>query len=405
MRNFTKRIHYDAQAYLKAMLWEFKLIIRDKAVLFSFIGVAVLVSFLYTYIYSNEVLSNLPVAIIDMDNTTNSRKLTRMIDVSQQVKIKDYYADLSSAKRAFEQDNVRGIIVIPNNFSRRLQRGEQPTLSVYADASYMLYYKQIVTAAKTAVGYMNAGIQLKKKSAEGKLPQQAKSTALPVRAKVISLYNPLSGYATFLIPIVLVIIFQTSMLTSIGILGGTMREQEKMHRLYPHSNHLLGTLPIVMGKATTYLLISILILLFMTVFLMPFFNIPMRTSFISLLTYMIPFLLSVVYLGIFLNTFFARREDAILFIMFTSIPALLVTGFSWPTTAMPEWVQVISYFFPSTLGAKGFVELTQMGADFSFIKSHWLMLWGLCIFYLILAVLASKQTYLKEKMKSASKHQ
>ena len=56
---------------------------------------------------------------------------------------------------------------------------------------------------------------------------------MPVSAKVVSLYNPSSGYATFLIPVVLVIIFQTTILTSVGILGGTMREGNKLRKIYP----------------------------------------------------------------------------------------------------------------------------------------------------------------------------
>lgn len=403
MIRFTKRVHYDAQAYMKAMIWEYKFIFRDKAVLFSFVGVSLVVSFLYTYIYSNETLTQLPVAVVDMDNSTYSRQLLRMIDGSEQVQIQGYYADLLHAQIAFDQDQVRGIIVIPQDFSRDVQRNTSSAVSVYADASYILYYKQILTSVKKAVGYMNAGVQLKKYTAQGKSPQQAKDNTLAVNAKTVSMYNLSSGYATFLIPIVLVIIFQTTMLTAIGVLGGTMREEAKMHRMYPHANHFLGTLPIVMGKATTYLFMSLIILLYMTGVVMPYFNVPVRAQFIDIVVYMIPFLLSIVYLGIFLTSFFDRREDAILFIMFTSIPAMLLTGFSWPLSAMPQWLQILSYLIPSTLGTKGFVGLTQMGAAFSLLHQSWLMMWLLCIFYLILAVLSTKRMYITEKYKHTAK--
>ncbi len=397
MGKISKRIHHDSQAYMKALLWEFKLIFKDKAVLFSFIIVALLVSFLYTYVYSKEVLTNLPVGIVDNDNTTHSRQLLRMIDGASQTKIYDYYTSLSDAKKAFDQDKVRGIVVIPTEFSRKLQRGEQPNVSVYADASYMLYYKQIVTSVKTCVAYLNAGIQIKKASAQGNFPTQAKDKVMAVRGKVVSLFNPSSGYATFLIPIVLIIIFQTTILTSIGILGGTMQEEKKMHRLFPHADEFLGTLPLVMGKATTYLIISISILIIMMGIVMPMFSIPMRSSFLNVLVYLVPFFLSIVYLGVFLTSFFKRREDAILFIMFTSIPAMMITGFSYPSQMMPKWIQILSYFVPSTLGTKGFIGLTQMGADFSLLKTNWILSWGLCVFYLILAVLSSKRVFLMEK--------
>ncbi|GJQ05067.1 ABC transporter permease [Capnocytophaga canimorsus] len=397
MRRIKSRIYIDSQAYMKSLLWEWKYIFRDKAVLFSFLGVSLIVPFLYTFVYSHETLEKLPIGVVDNDNSGNSRQLLRMMDGSSQVTIFQSYPDLVEARQSFERQEIRGVVVIPDNFSQLLQRGEQPFISVYADASYLLYYKQILTAVKTSAAYLNAGIQIKKESAQGKLPTQARNDSVAVSAKTVSLYNPSSGYATFLIPVVLVIIFQTCILTSIGILGGTMREGKKLRKLYPHSDNFLGTLPIVMGKATTYLVLGLAILLVMLGVVMPVFNIPMRNNLLTVVVFMIPFLLSLVYLGIFLLNFFKHREDAIMLIMYTSIPALLITGISWPTTSIPDWIQVISYLVPSTIGAKGFVSLTQMGASAQIIQFYWVGMWLVCLFYLLLAVLSMKRMYLREK--------
>ncbi|MXV38877.1 ABC transporter permease [Flavobacteriaceae bacterium Ap0902] len=397
MSKFSKRIKYDARAFLQSMLWEFKYIIKDSAVFTSFIGVAILVSFLYTYIYANETLPALNVGAVDLDNSTYSRQFLRMASSSGDIQVQGHYTDLEEAKKAFTNQTMHGIIIIPREFSRDLQKGNQPVVSIYADASYILYYKQIVTATQIAATYMGAGITLKKNMAEGKLATEAMSQTRPVSGTVVSLYNPSSGYGTFLVPIVLVIIFQTTILTAIGILGGTMREGGKFTKLYPNANYFLGTLPIVMGKATTYLIISLTILMIMLGIVMPTFHIPMRNGILPVIIFMIPFFLSIVYLGIFLLSYFKRREDAILFIMFTSIPTLMVTGYSWPLKAMPDWINIISYLFPSTLGSRGFVAMTQMGASLQTIQHIWVEMWALCLFYLILATLAMKKIYLNER--------
>lgn len=397
MSKLIKRIHSDAQAFYKSMVWEFKSILKDKAVFVSFIGVAVLVSFLYTYIYSNETLPAINIGVVDLDNNTHSRQFLRMTTSSGYLKIQGKYTDINEAKKAFEKEDLLGIVVIPKDFSRDLQRGSQPTVSIYADASYILYYKQIATATQKAALYMGAGVKLKKDMAKGKLRQEAMPSIQPVSGKTVSLYNPSSGYGTFLIPVVLVIIFQTTMLTAIGILGGTMIEDKKIVSFYPNTQNFLGSLPIVMGKATVYLIFGLTILIIMLGMVMPLFNIPMRSSLLEVIVFMIPFLLSVVYLGIFLISFFRKREDAIMLIMFTSIPALLISGFSWPEMTIPTWISSLSYLIPSTLGARGFVSLTQMGASLQTIQDTWLQMWGLCIFYLILAILSLKRVYLIEK--------
>lgn len=391
MKKFKQYIYQSSADFTRAMLWEAKYIFRDRAVFFSFVIVAVLVSFLYTYLYSEETLQELPIGVVDDDHTSQSRQLLRMIDANSGVAIYSSYLNLSEAKKAFQQEQIRGIIAIPSSFSRDLQRGEQPSISVYADASYMLYYKQILTAAKVSATYLNAGVEMKRTSAQGKLPSQVRDEAMPVSTKVVSLYNPSSGYATFLIPVVLVIIFQTTILTAVGILGGTMREGNKLRKIYPNSNSFWGALPIVMGKATTYLALSMAILLIILGIVMPLFGIPVRSSILSTMVFMVPFVLSIVFMGLCLLGFLHRREDAIMLIMYTSLPSVMLTGFSWPTVAMPEWLHAFSYIVPTTLGAKGFVSITQMGASLSTIFPYWAGMWGLCILYLVLSAFTMKK--------------
>ena len=255
----------------------------------------------------------------------------------------------------------------------------------------MLYYKQILTAAKLSATYLNAGVEMRRSSAQGKLPTQAREEAMPVSAKVVSLYNPSSGYATFLIPVVLVIIFQTTILTAVGILGGTMREGNKLRKIYPNSGNFFGALPIVMGKATTYLALAMVILLIILGIVMPLFGIPVRSSILTTMVFMIPFILSIVFMGLCLLNFLRRREDAIMLIMYTSLPSVMLTGFSWPSVAMPQWLNVFSYIVPTTLGAKGFVSITQMGASLPIIMPYWLGMWGLCMLYLILGAFTMKR--------------
>lgn len=385
MKQFRSYIYQSSADFTRAMLWEAKYIFRDKAVFFSFVIVAIAVSFIYTYLYSEETLQELPIGVVDEDNTAQSRQLLRMIDATSQTAIYSSYLNLTEAEKAFQQEKIRGIVTIPNGFARDLQRGEQPTISVYADASYMLYYKQVLTAAKVSATYLNAGVEVKRTSAQGKLPTQAHDEAMPVSAQVVSLYNPSLGYATFLIPIVLVIIFQTTILTAVGMLGGTMREGNKLKKIYPNSDSFLGALPIVMGKATTYLAFSMVILLIILGIIMPLFGIPVRSTILSTMVFMIPFILSIVFMGLCLLNFLRRREDAIMLIMYTSLPAVMLTGFSWPTVAMPEWLNVFSYIVPTTLGSKGFISITQMGAHLTTIMPYWMGMWALCLVYLVLA--------------------
>ena len=170
-----------------------------------------------------------------------------------------------------------------------------------------------------------------------------------------------------------------------------MREGNKLRKIYPNSHSFWGAVPIVMGKATTYLGFSMVILLIILGIIMPLFGIPVRSSMLSTLVFMIPFILSIVFMGLCLLNFLRRREDAIMLIMYTSLPSVMLTGFSWPSIAMPQWLNIFSYIVPTTLGAKGFISITQMGAHLTTIMPYWLGMWGLCLVYLVLATFTLKR--------------
>ena len=91
MRKIRDYIYQSSADFTKSMLWELKYIFRDKPVFFSFIIVSILVSFLYTYLYSKETLEKLPIGVVDEDNTAGSRQLLRMVDATSQTQIIENY--------------------------------------------------------------------------------------------------------------------------------------------------------------------------------------------------------------------------------------------------------------------------------------------------------------------------
>ncbi len=385
-----------AHAFVHALASEFRYFYSDKPVLVSFVGVAVVIFTLYAYCYSHQTLPELGVVVVDYDNTPTSRKFLRMVQASNDMTLCGVETDLISAQRQVLASRARGIIVIPEHFSKDLVKNQQVHVSVYADGAYLLYYKQILTAIKEIAAYFNAGIQIKKKMLDGNTAKQASNAVQPVLGKTVDLYNPGSGYGTFLMPVILVIVLQTTMLNAMGILGGTLSEAGSLTTVYPNAARRFGTLPVVLGKACAYVLTGLCLVVFFVSIVLPGFKIPVRTNMLATIVFMVPYLLSVACLGLFLLTFFQKRETAVAVIMFTSIPALMLTGISWPDQDIPATLAILRHLIPSTPGTKGFVSLTQMGADFTIIKDTWVQLWGLFLFYFILAALSLKRLWILE---------
>lgn len=367
---------------------EIKSIFLDKAVIISVFVFSIAVAFLYTWIYSREALTDIPIAVIDQCNTTESRNLIRMIDASSEVNTTQYPIDLLEAKEMFLKKEVFGIVVIPSDFSSKIYKKERVNVSAFYDTSYFLYYKQVYKAVAMAVSYMNVGIEVRSLSAKGMSQAQAIETAVPIQGKVLTLYNPNYGYASFAMPMVYVIIIQTLLLTGIGLLGGKAREAKEFLDASYRINTVADVCAIILGKSTSYVLCGLLYITIVLGIITPLFNINQRGDIGEIYLFFTMFLYVMSFLGLFLVRFFRHREDSVMTFTLTSIPCMILSGFAWPHELFPWGINALASLIPSTYGVKGMVFMTQCGASLRDISEIWAGLCLLGLFYFTIATLA-----------------
>ncbi|MDM1519613.1 ABC transporter permease [Myroides odoratimimus] len=371
---------------------EFKLIFSDSAVVMSYMLSFMLVGFFYSYVYSHENFDDLPVAIVDHDQAKLGQQVSRMIDATHQLKVVYHTSDFDAAKEVYDKGEIRGIIMIPKDFTRDMQKGEVPSISVYADASYMLYYKQTIGAVMVSMGTFNAQVEVNKAMAKSTPMDQAIATRRPFNVTAVPLYNINVGYATFVIPVVFIIALQTLQLTGMGIMGGTLRQNGMFAQVFSYAEkRRFSNVFLTLGRALTYLIISMILLLVGVLIIMHVYNLPQRGNIFEIMVFLIPVILSITFMGMTLVNFFKRSEDAIMSVTVFSIPALMLSGTSWPTIAFPAWIKGVSVLVPSTLGVKGFISLTQFGASLTEISDVFIKMWGICIFYFIFAVWTNRR--------------
>ncbi len=391
MRAFLEKVHdklrFEFIESLKVCRHEFKNIFSDFGILIVFFGTIILYPVLYPYAYSNEVLKDLPVAVVDHDKSAMSRQLIRMLDANDILRVETKPESLQQAKNIFFKNRVDGVIVIPGDFSKRILRGDQTSVSVYCDAGYFLVYRQVFKGASLAVGTMSAGIEFKRLTAGGMPEGQAKNFIEPLRLANNFLYNPAGGYASYVMPAVFLVLLQQTLLMGIGMLGGTARERKQFHFFVPQGTMTDRVIPLIIGKGGAYFAIYMIHAIYIFGILFRVYNYPQRGSVLDLGIFFISFLSCVIAMAMAISAFFRNREISIMFVVITSIPCIILGGFSWPPEAMPQYIRILSYVIPSTAGVEGLLKLSQMGAGLPDIIDILFILWGLTVFYLILAVL------------------
>ena len=338
-------------------------VFKDEGVLMFFIVVPLMYPLLYSWIYNNEVVRDVPVCVVDDSHSQLSRQFIRMCDASPDVHVKYYAQDLDEAKSLVSRQLVKGIYLIPSSFEADTYGLRQGTISVYCDMSLMLAYKSIFQTAQMVS--MEIGNNLKTKLGGHYTHREEVIAARPLDYEDVPIFSPSGGYGSGVLPAVLILILQQTLVLGIGLSAGTARDENPYRNLIPSGDvRYSQTLPIVLGKSMCYLMIFMVMGAWLTVAVPRLFHFPQLATWQPLLTLMIPYTLACIYFGMMVSCMVKYRENVMLLVVFISVPLLFLTGVSWPQSNIPSYWQGVSWLFPSTFGARAYIRLNTMGADF-----------------------------------------
>lgn len=352
---------------------ELKAVFKDQGVLIFFLLVPLAYPLLYAFIYTGEVVREVPAAVVDMNKSTLSREFIRKVDATPDVKIQSHCADMEEAKLLLKESKVYGVIYIPESFSSDINKGIQTQVTLYCDMSGMLYYKAILTASTEVSLKMNKAIKAKR--AGNTTNRQDEISATPITYEAVNLFNPQAGYASFLLPAVLILIIQQTLLLGVGLSAGTARENNRFRDLVPLSRQYQGTLRIVLGKSSAYFIIYAIVSAYILCVVPKIFSLVQIAQAGTLAAFILPYVLSCIFFAMTCSIFIHHREACMMIYVFTSVPLLFISGVSWPGSAIPEFWRVISWLFPSTFGINGYIAINSMGATLDQVLPEFRALW------------------------------
>ena len=342
---------------------EIRFIIHDSGVMLILIFAPIIYATIYSLTYGTQVLRNIPIAVIDNDKTASSRRLTNILGMGANAIVAYEPTDMAEAKRLFYNRNIYGIAYIPNGYERQLMGGEQTTIAVYLDASYMLMYRQVFQDLVEGINTTGAVVEFQHLIANGIEQPQARAIVQPVKYTSHTLFNPYLGYGSFIMPPVLILILQQTLLIGIGMIGGTWYERGLYRKFTIGQNKSRGARSLLAGKAFTYFIVYAILSLYLFCVHYRLFHYPANGKTIHITLFMSIYLLSCIFVSIALSTLFRRRETPLMTFLWSSIPLLMLSGASFPSSAIPRLLDFVAVIFPSTLGIRGFVKIQTMGAS------------------------------------------
>ncbi len=412
-------------------------IFTDGGLIIFLLVVPVIYPIIYAFIYNEEVVRDVPVVVVDGDHSSLSRDFVRRLDASSDVEVVAQANSLAEAQSLVRHRKAYGVVSLPTQMNRDLQRGTPVRVQVYCDMSGMLYYKAVLATTTDVALQTNARIKVSR--IPGATQRQEQITTAPLTYEHVALYNPQSGFASFLLPAVLVLILQQTLILGVGMEAGTRRERMERTHGFPATDDLSldaaallkasdeahreevkrqreaaesavargevsevksrwfypnhprrrdapwRALSSLLGRSTAYLAIYIPVAAFVLGVVPHLFHFPQLVGLSGLALFILPYLLAAVMFAITLSALAHQRESIILIIVFTSVPMLFLSGVSWPASAIPWYWKTLGALIPSTPAINGFVRLSSMGASLPEVVREWHHLWWLAGGYTLTA--------------------
>lgn len=335
-------------------------VLGDTGVLLILAAAPVLYGFFYPWPYAQQMVTRVPVMVVDLDGTSLSRQITRFAAASPRLALRGVTGDEGEARAALWRGDIEGYAVLPRDLKRNVLRGSAAVVAIEGNGAYALLNKAVLYGFAEVAGTVSAGVEIKKLQAGGQSAPQAANSRSPINTQMVALFNPAEGYGSYVVPAVALIIIQQTLLMGAGMLAGTWVETGR-HRAGAGS--WLGR---ILGLSTFGLASG----LFYMGWVFVVQDYPRGANPWGALALLALYVPAVCTLGALLGLWFGNRERALQVLLFTALPLAFLSGFSWPVEALPAPLQALRWLAPSTAGIQASLRLNQMGAPLADVLPH-----------------------------------
>ncbi|MGY4473073.1 ABC transporter permease [Bradyrhizobium sp. USDA 3364] len=332
----------------------------------------------YPQPYLNQILRKLPIAIVDDDLSELSRQIVETLDASGTLSVKVRARTLAEARTAIDRGDALAAIQIPPGTERDVLKGITAHIPVYADATYLFVFRSTASSVATAIGTLTSELASRGGRSEGSLAKARLASLSPGNVLLQPIFNPVGGYASYIVPAAFILILQQTLL-----IGAAMLTRAALAGSG-------GALSGVFGRGIAHLTIYLPALALYLIVLPRVYGFSALGHLPQLFALAAVFILATSFLGQAIGAWFTRPENATILLLATSLPQFFTAGFAWPREAIPDAAKALGRLFPADSAIDGLVRVNQLGASIWEVGHDWLWLWCLALGYFALAVISAR---------------
>jgi ABC-2 type transport system permease protein len=323
--------------FLAVLTKEFIQMRRDRLTFAMMVGIPMIQLILFGFAINADP-KELPTAVRVADHSEFSRSFVRALENSGYFKVTAQPRSEAEAERLIAEGDVQFVVSIPENFARKLARGERPAILVEADATDP-------TAVGNAVGALSQLAQSAlNRDLQGALqPLQGKPA--PFEVRIHRRYNPEGITQYNIVPGLMGVILTMTMIMQTGLAMTRERERGTMENLLATP---VRPFEVMAGKIVPYILVGYIQVTLILLAARLIFGVPILGSVVLLYTVVLAFIAANLSVGLMFSTVAKNQMQAMQMTFFFFLPSMLLSGFMFPFRGMPEWAQNVGSLLPLT---------------------------------------------------------
>lgn len=348
---------------LKVLLREVSVIGKDHSLLLTLLIAPLLYAFFYGSIYINKEEEGVKLAIIDEDGSAISRLLIQQIDHSQATHT-ILLSSLQTAQEQMYQGNCQGYFYIEKGLGSKILSLKQANVVLAVNAARFLPSSDLIMSLTQVCLTVGAGVRLQYlQQSQGLNTQASLQEVMPVNVDYRPLFNERSSYGAFLLPGLLALILQQTLLIglSASVAGERKRDGAAGWMQTAGNNPSVA----LWGKGCFYLLLFGVYAFFFLNVNFAILRLPMRGSHLQLSVAILLFLLTIIPMAQWIGSMFRQPLLNVQIMAFSTYPIFLITGYTWPLSSLPAVLRGLSWLLPTTPFIQIYQSIVQSGAGLS----------------------------------------
>ncbi|MDO5615610.1 MAG: ABC transporter permease, partial [Cruoricaptor ignavus] len=366
---------------------EFRLFFTNKTLLSVFFMAPIVYALLIGFTYEKGKVEHIPIIVVNYDQTPISYQVVEMLGDNSTIKVLNYVDEPANIKDEIIKTEAAALVIIPERFEAMLQQKQYPEINVFINTSNVLTANFASKAIQQTLGTLSAGVEIKALQRKGMSSEMAKTQYEPFKANYITIFNTTSNYLIFMWPAMMAVVLQQVILLAMAVSFSEEFKRESFIKDFA-GKEKYAILVMAIKCLPVWIFANFNILFFYLCSI--YFKIPAPENVGNFFLLTAIFVVASTNLGVLVSILIPDSLKATQILMVIASPAFIISGFTWPVSAMPDFIQHFNSIIPLTPYLEALkIMVVQHGSDF-LTRKYFLHLFILGWVYFILGWIALK---------------